>query len=192
MNRYAQILDGKVHWIFDDELTIDEIYQVKFNPLHIELVNITGMVDIVAGLGYKDGQFYVIDAFNLDEAKVTKLKFVDSQVESHIVNGFQSSASGSKHTYDSQVVDQDNIKLMHQASLSPDFDTDPIYQGQVPIRAIPDGQTDKVILMHNKAQLQLLIDDMARHIGACKMRGWQLQDQVNAATTKEELDVIVW
>ena len=190
--RYAQILDGKAHWIFEDDMTLEEIYNTKFNRAHIELIDITNVANVQEGYDYINGVFVDPYVFNLQEEIDNKLEWVSRQVESHIINGFKSSAVGTLNTYDSQIVDQDNIKLMHQASLSPNFDTDPVYQGQVPIRAIPDCQTDKVILMHNKAQLQLLIDDMARHIGACKVRGWQLQDQVNAATTKEELDAIVW
>lgn len=127
-----------------------------------------------------------------EEQQAAKLQEIDTWTAQHITGGFVSSALGASHTYDSEQVDQDNIKLMHAASMSPSFETDPTYQGHVPIRAIPVGQTVKVVLMHNKTQLQALIDDMARHIGSCKQIGWQLQATVAAATTKEELNVIVW
>jgi hypothetical protein len=128
----------------------------------------------------------------LGDAKVKKLQEIDTWTANGITGGFISAATGESHTYDSERDDQDNIKLMHAASLGDSFESDPVYQGHVPIRAIPSGQTDKVVLMHNKAQLQALVDDMARHIGACKQKGWYLQAAVEEATTVEELTTIVW
>jgi hypothetical protein len=128
----------------------------------------------------------------LEKAKAAKLLQIDTWTAQHITARFVSSAVGTPNTYDSEQVDQENIKLMHQASLSPSFDTDLVYQGQVPIRAIPERATEKVILMHNKTQLQSLIDDMARHIGSCKKQGWDLQVQVAVATTVTEVEAIIW
>lgn len=128
----------------------------------------------------------------LEDEKSLKLSMIDSWIAIAITNGFLSRASGITYLYDSEQVDQENIKLMHQASLDPTFDTDPVYQGQVPIRGVPEGEVSKEIVMHSKSQLQALISDLARHIGACKVRGWQLQAEVAAATTQEELEAIVW
>ena len=57
MYRYAQILNGKVHWIFDDEMTLEEIGQHKFNLEQIQLVDISNIIDVQEGYDYIDGVF---------------------------------------------------------------------------------------------------------------------------------------
>lgn len=128
----------------------------------------------------------------LDELKAAKLLEIDTWTAQHITTGFVSTAAGAPHKYDSEKEDQQNLILMLQAALSADFATHPVYQGHIPIRAIPEGQAEKIILQHDAAQIQAVVNDMSRHIGSCKQIGWQLQAAVAAATTKEELNVIVW
>ncbi len=129
---------------------------------------------------------------SLKEQKADKLREIDAWTASAITRGFISAATGTNHTYDSETTDQDNIKTMYLAAQSPDFATHPVYQGKIPLRGIPDGQTEKVILQHTAEQMQKVIDDMALHIGTCKQKCWQLQEAVKAATTKEELEPITW
>ena len=128
----------------------------------------------------------------LEELKNAKLQQISAWTAAAIIGGFISDSMGAVYTYDSEKEDQDNIRTMHAASLSPNFESDEIYQGHIPIRAIPAGQTEKTILLHNKTQMQALIDDMARHIGNCKKNGWQLQEKVAAAISVDELAASVW
>ena len=131
-------------------------------------------------------------ATTLNELKLAKLHEVDTWTATAITSGFMSAATGTVATYGSTKEDQQNIMLMLQAAQSADFVTHPIYQGHIPIRAVPKGQTDKVILQHDADQMQELVNDMALHIGACKQIGWQLQGGVAAAETAEELVEIKW
>lgn len=126
----------------------------------------------------------------LANIKADKLQQIDTWTANAITNGFVSSAMGLPHTYDSTKEDQQTLAIMLQASQSADFNDHPIYQGKIPIRAIPEGQTSKVVLQHNAVQMQAVITDMALHIGACKQRGWQLQAAVAAANTPEEINSI--
>lgn len=134
-----------------------------------------------------------IDAAKVfSKAKSAKLAQVDTWTAAAITGGFTSAATGVSARYDSEQVDQDNIKTMYLASLSSAFETDVTYAGHIPIRARAEGATAKTVLLHDKAQMQTLVDDMARHIGACKKRGWEMQSAVAAATTAAELDEIAW
>lgn len=124
--------------------------------------------------------------------KAEKLQLIDTWTAAAITGGFQSAATGERHTYDSDVNDQFNLHAMFSATLTAAFETAAPYYGVIPIRAIPQGETEKVILQHNKAQMEQLFKDLALHIGACKQKGWQLQQAVVAAETAEELANIKW
>ena len=76
------------------------------------------------------------------------------------------------------LVDQKNLTLMQTVSHSPRFAAHPVYQGRIPIRAVPDGQAEKVTLFLTTEQMDLLIEDLALHIGSCKMAGWAAQAEV--------------
>lgn len=57
MYKYAQILNNKVHWIFEDELSLEEIGQQKFNLNQIYLIDVTNVTDIQEGYDYIYGSF---------------------------------------------------------------------------------------------------------------------------------------
>lgn len=124
--------------------------------------------------------------------KAEKLQLIDTWAAAAITGGFQSAATGKMHTYDSDGNDQFNLHAMYSATLTTDFETAAPYYGVIPIRAIPQGETEKVILQHNKEQMNRLFKDLAFHIGACKQKLWQLQQAVVIAETLEELDTIEW
>ena len=128
----------------------------------------------------------------LEELKKNKLADTDRWTASAITGGFTSAATGITAKYDSTEADQQNIMLMLQAAQTADFATHPIYKGKIPIRAVLEGQTSKVVLQHNAAQMQQVVIDMALHIGTCKQKGWLLQEAVAAAKTAEELGAITW
>lgn len=128
----------------------------------------------------------------LEESRNTKLQQVDTWTASAITSGFISAAAGVIATYDSTEADQQNIMLMLQAAQNANFATHPVYNGKIPIRAVPEGQFSKVVLQHNAAQIQQLVIDMALHIGACKQTGWKLQEEAAAAKTIEEIHAIKW
>ena len=81
---------------------------------------------------------------------------------------------------------------MQAVAHSERFPTHPVYQGHIPIRAVPAGQSEKTVLYLTTEQMDLLLEDLALHIGTCKLRAWELQGQAKAATTVDELKSIAW
>lgn len=160
-------------------------------------------------LGNIDGQQYILNyqdylltgnisfkplivvKMSLEDLKTSKLFEISNWTKDAIVSGFYSNASGENALFDSDETDQQNIQIMLAASKSPDFETSE-YQGVIPIRGIPNGEVAKKIYYLNAAAMQQLSDDLARHIGSCKLRGWALQEATAVAQSKEELDAIVW
>lgn len=140
-----------------------------------------------------DGTLYETPPYvpPIDELRARKLEEIDSWTKAAIVGGFTSSAGDELATFDSDETDQQNIQIMLAASKSADFETSE-YQGIIPIRGIPNGEVAKKIYYLNAAAMQQLSDDLARHIGSCKLRGWALQEATAVAQSKEELDAIVW
>jgi hypothetical protein len=67
--RYAQILNNKVHWIFEDFLTLEELGRHKFNLNQITLVDITNIADVQEGWDYDGVNFTDPNVLTLDEAK---------------------------------------------------------------------------------------------------------------------------
>lgn len=112
--------------------------------------------------------------------------------EQAYINGYASSAGGEKAIFDSTPNDQTTLLSMNASAQSPNFENDPDYQGKIPMRGIPEGQTNKKTYHMNAEQMQQLVDDWNRHVGAVKAKLWTVQAQIDAATTDEELDAIVW
>ena len=133
-----------------------------------------------------------VKATDLESVRAATMLKIDSWTKAAIIGGFVSSANGSSHTYDSDDNDQDNLKLMQAVAHSERFPTHPVYQGRIPIRAVPAGQTEKTVLYLTTEQMDLLLEDLALHIGTCKLRAWELQGLAKAATTVEQLKSITW
>lgn len=196
MNRFAQLLYGKVIYIFETHLPKGELATI-FSP-STYWIDVTGMdceVGYVAEFRAEAGIVLVLPPVterSFVEEQSAKLEQIDMWTKQAITGGFVSTAKGCEYVYDSATEDQDNFHTMYAASQSPDFETTAPYNGQIPIRAVPKGEREKIVLGHNKAEMQKLMDDMALHIGTCKQRGWELQAAVNGAKTQEELDAIRW
>ncbi len=69
--RYAQILNNKVHWIFEDSSTLDEIYAQKFNPNQIKLIDISApdFDNVREGWNYDGVNVTDPTVLTLDEAR---------------------------------------------------------------------------------------------------------------------------
>ncbi|MHC1714950.1 MAG: hypothetical protein AB9858_05050 [Acidaminococcaceae bacterium] len=79
MYRYAQILNNKVHWIFEEEMTLKELGQHKFNLSQIKLVDITNVADVQEGYAYDGANFTNPNIETLDEAKIRYTKAAGSE-----------------------------------------------------------------------------------------------------------------
>lgn len=125
----------------------------------------------------------------IEYMKKYKLIEVDTWTANKITGGFQSLASGSLVTYDS---DKDTQLTMQGIALNvntPLFAEK--YSTGCPVRGYPLGSEVKKVFMLNAEQVLQWCADLSMHIGTCKQRGWELQAQVKACNTKEELEAIV-
>ena len=82
MYRYAQILNGKVHWIFEDDMTLEEIGQTKYNLEQIQLVDITNITDAQEGYEY-DGVKFIVP-FIPQPTQEEIIKGYTSQVQAYL------------------------------------------------------------------------------------------------------------
>jgi hypothetical protein len=165
------------------------LFDASGNPLSDDMVALTEdqhQASIIGGIRIVSGvpTPYIYQP-SIEELRQVKLIWVSQQVAENITDGFTSAAAGVPATYDSQEVDQDNIKTLYIASQNPSF-------GTVQVRAVVAGQNTKSILTHTPAQMQTLVSDMARHVSTCKAHGWELQAAVANATSASDLDALAW
>lgn len=195
MNKYAQVKGGKIIYFYQTDLSIGELTSI-FSPKTF-WVDVT---DKECGLGwevsYNSDCEMVLTAPpapttpTFEQLKSQKILEVDSWTASKITGGFISSASGEAVTYDS---DKDTQLTMQGIALNvgtPLFATK--YPNGCPVRGYAEGAETKSIFMLNSEQVLQWCADLSMHIGNCKQEGWVKQAEVNACTTKEELEKIVW
>lgn len=124
-----------------------------------------------------------------EELQQQKLREVDAWTASKITGGFVSSASGEPVTYDS---DKDTQLTMQGIALNVNTELfAEKYPTGCPVRGYAQGAEEKTIYMLSAEQVMNWCADLSMHIGTCKQAGWAKQAEVQAATTKEELDTIV-
>ena len=124
----------------------------------------------------------------LDELKVDKLAEIDAWTAAKITGGFVSNASGEAVTYDS---DKDTQLTMQGIALNVNTELfAEKYPTGCPVRGYAQGAEEKTIYMLSAEQVMNWCADLSMHIGTCKQAGWAKQAEVQAATTKEELDAI--
>lgn len=125
----------------------------------------------------------------LDELKAAKLAEISEWTEAQITGGFKSSCTGAEVTYDSDKETQltmQGIALNVNTELFADN-----YPTGCPVRGYAAGSETKTVFMLTPEQVLRWCADLSMHIGTCKQQGWAKQAEVQAATTKEELDAIV-
>lgn len=124
-----------------------------------------------------------------EELQQQKLREVDAWTASKITGGFVSSASGEAVKYDS---DKDTQLTMQGIALNVNTELfAEKYPTGCPVRGYAQGAEEKTIYMLNAEQVMKWCADLSMHIGTCKQAGWAKQAEVQAATTKGELDSIV-
>ena len=131
---------------------------------------------------------------SLESKKTSLLSRVDAYTAKSITGGFEFEVTSGTTTglavFDSTEQDQMTFATMYNASQSPNFETTEPYNGFIPMRGravtVVDGVKTvaevKTVYMLNRENMQYFSDALALHIGACKQRGWALQNQVQGAT----------
>lgn len=130
-----------------------------------------------------------IPSLSIDELKAQKLQAIDTWTANKIVGGFISSASGEPVRYDS---DKDTQITMQGIALNVNSNLfTEKYPNGCPVRGYAENSDTKSIFMLSAEQVLKWCADLSIHIGTCKQEGWAKQAEVNACTTKEELEAIV-
>lgn len=194
-NRYAQLLYGKVLYIFETDLKFNELSTI-FDP-STYWVDVTGM-DCEVGylVSFKEGVGLVLapppnEEYTFEELKAQKLELVDAWTADKITGGFISSCSGEPVRYDSDKDTQLTVSSdLNTINSAPDKFSE-YYPNGYPMRGYPDGGTEKTIHYLTVKQLIQWNVDLGLHRGACKQAGWEKQALVDAADSKEALDAII-
>lgn len=124
----------------------------------------------------------------IDELKAIKLLEVDNWIADKITGGFISECTGEIVRYDSDKDTQLTIQGIALNVSTERFKNE--YPDGCPVRGYVDGADTKTVLFLTAEQVLEWCADLSMHIGACKQAGWLKQAEVNAATTKDELDSI--
>lgn len=192
-NRFAQPLYGKIIYIYETNLTMEQLPTI-FDP-STYWIDVTGL-DCEVGylVSFKEGVGLVLapppnEEYTFEELKAQKLELVDAWTADKITGGFISQCTGSHVRYDS---DKDTQLTMQGIALN--VSTERFaneYPLGCPVRGYKEGETEKTIQYLNAAQVYTWCADLSSHIGACKQQGWIKQAQVEAALSKEDLDAII-
>lgn len=192
-NRFAQPLYGKIIYIYETNLTMEQLPTI-FDP-STYWIDVTGL-DCEVGylVSFKEGVGLVLapppnEEYTFEELKAQKLELVDAWTADKITGGFISQCTGNPVRYDS---DKDTQLTMQGIALN--VSTERFaneYPLGCPVRGYKEGETEKTIQYLNAAQVYTWCADLSSHIGACKQQGWIKQAEVNAAQSKEELDAII-
>lgn len=134
-----------------------------------------------------DGQWvfapYVAPAIPIPELAQTKRGMLrDSCSEAITRSSFQSSALGAVHNYDCRMVDQLNLKVRYDIASYTD--------GEEPLWA-SDG-TRYEWKNHTAEEIMEVMIDMNDHIKSSQVNLASKLAAVDAATTKAQIDAIVW
>lgn len=192
-NRFAQPLYGKIIYIYETNLTMEQLPTI-FDP-STYWIDVTGL-DCEVGylVSFKEGVGLVLapppnEEYTFEELKAQKLELVDAWTADKITGGFISQCTGSPVRYDS---DKDTQLTMQGIALN--VSTERFaneYPLGCPVRGYKEGETEKTIQYLNATQVYTWCADLSSHIGACKQQGWIKQAQVEAALSKEDLAAII-
>jgi hypothetical protein len=146
----------------------------------------------LVNIGKKPSEDYVLDiknlkwVFGLDGAKKRKSNALNASCAAAITEGFESMALGYLFTYPCRQIDQHNLSGSVMSSFLEDDDswTTPFWC------ASEDGVWD--MRPHTAEQIKQVGRDCKRHVVECQLKNAQLQAQIQAATTEEELNSIAW
>ncbi len=192
-NRFAQPLYGKIIYIYETNLTMEQLPTV-FDP-STYWIDVTGL-DCEVGylVSFKEGVGLVLapppnEEYTFEELKAQKLELVEAWTADKITGGFISQCTGNPVRYDSDKNTQLTMQGIALNVSTERFANE--YPLGCPVRGYKEGETEKTIQYLNAAQVYSWCADLSSHIGACKQQGWIKQAQVEAALSKEDLDAII-
>lgn len=188
-NRFAQPLYGKIIYIFETDLKMEELSTI-FSP-KTYWIDVTG-IDCEVGYiqEFREGEGIVWVAppneeYTFEEEQARMLEKVNAWTANKITGGFISNGV----RYDSDMDTQTTMQGIALNVNTERFAKD--YPNGIPVRGYDEGSTEKTIHYLTAEEVLMFCADLSEHIGKCKLDGWTMQQAVLEATTKEELDAIV-
>lgn len=120
--------------------------------------------------------------YTLDEVKANKLDELSKARDAEIFSSFQSSALGSPKTYNYDKEAAENFaKKATLLGINSNITSVDWYVIE-----------DAAFVTHTREQFVQVVTDGATNEEAAKMKYFQLEAQVKAATTEEEVSAVVW
>ena len=123
---------------------------------------------------------------SFQKSKEDKLKQIEQWTEEQITGGFVYDGV----TYDSDVDTQITMQGIALNVNTPLFAEK--YPNGCPVRGYDGNSSEKTIHYLDADGVLGFCAALSMHIGFCKQMGWILQNRVNNAVTREDLDAIVW
>ncbi len=127
-----------------------------------------------------------IPQLSLQQLKENKLAQIASWTEKKITGGFLYNGVKYDSDVDTQITMQ-GIALNVNTSLFAEK-----YPEGCPVRGYDGNAREKTVHYLSAAEVLGFCAALSMHIGFCKQMGWILQNRVESAMTKEELNQIVW
>lgn len=186
MYRYAQILNNKVHWIFEDSSTLDEIYAEKFNRDQIRLIDISAadFDNVREGFDFDGINFTDPNIETLDEAKTRYIKAAGAEFARRrdAITYVTQSDGITIYGYDRQAEDVINFMTARErAKLSE----------PVPYKVYKSDGT-KGLVDHTLTMFDACLNQSATEQLAAYEWYEQIKAQINACTTIAKLEAITW
>ena len=203
-NRFAQPLYGKIIYIFETDLKMEELSTI-FSPktYWIDVTGIDCEVGYIQEFREGEGIVWVVPPnkeYTFEDEKARKLEAVDVWTKSKITGGFVCYCYNNEPVrYDT---DEETQLTMTKArancqseKFAVNFPTGMPCRGYVKVDEARDGTpifaTEKTILLFTPEQIIAWDEDFSLFLAKCKGEGWIKQAEVAAATTKEDLDSII-
>ena len=123
----------------------------------------------------------------LDDIKSAQNAILDASCAAQIVGGITSSALGSAYVYPTQTTDQNNLNANVTSSLLPNLASD-----WVTSQICQDSAGNWAYVNHTASQIQQVGSDVKSAILNMLIKKTQLQAQVNAAATENQVKLITW
>ncbi len=154
-------------FVFEDNVT-DEIIQ------RVEKIHNTKLTRIT------EQEYLQLIAPTLDQIKQAKISEINSKAKQEIISGFISNALGTTHLYQSKEVDQLNLIGLVSAGQDDYF------------KCSADGGSTWKYKLHTIDQLKQVLADGKKKKLEILIKAGSLKEKVINATTKEEVEAIVW
>ena len=182
---YARMQDGLVAELIHPvaDVPIDEQFTAE---IVAQLVEVPEGAAVRPGDGF-NGTVFVHPVVSLDSMKADQIRSINGACQATIYGGFTSSALGAAHSYPANDHDQQNLTASVLASLMPGNAADwttPFW--------CADPQGAWAFVAHTAAQIQQVGRDGKTAILTAMAKSQSLVEQVNAATTGDAVQAIVW